>query len=213
MIYQVMLSENQSVLIENVDHVQYDEDTVLFRQENGNFIAAFKMYNIVGFFRMDVPAATKEYKWDFDLIDEYTRKQNEEAAKNASIDENISGKIYGIDYGYLEYPEKGRLAIKVREEAERKAKGWTDTYAAVMKEAEHQYNHREVHFKEIHDVSVEVMEEAINRGGMIVTGGVIPLLARNSLKELLKYETDNYEIDHLEKLLKRNMNDCLGVTT
>ena len=82
MIYQVMLSENQSVLIHDVDIVQYDEDTVLFREEKGNFIAAFKMYNIVGFFRMDMPTQErKTYKWDFDLIDENTRKQNEEAEK------------------------------------------------------------------------------------------------------------------------------------
>lgn len=83
MIYQVMLSENQSVLIHDVDIVQYDEDTVLFREEKGNFIAAFKMYNIVGFFRMDVPTPDKpkEYKWDFDLIDANTRKQQEEAEK------------------------------------------------------------------------------------------------------------------------------------
>lgn len=188
MIYQVMLSENQSVLIHDVDIVQYDEDTVLFREEKGNFIAAFKMYNIMGFFRMDLPAVegigiAEPPQWDFEQLAKYS----------------------------ADYQEKER--IKIREAEEKKSKGWTDTYAAVMKEAEYIYNHREVHYKEIHDVSNEVMEEAIKRGGMIVTGGVIPLLARNMLYNLMKDETDHYEIDHLNKLLKRNMDDCLGVTT
>jgi len=183
MIYQVMLSENQSVLIENVERVEHNEDTIIFKGMGGFILAAFKMYNIMGFFRMDMPNQKADTpQWDFELLEKYS----------------------------ADYQEKER--IKIREAAEKKSKGWTDTYAAVMKEAEHIYNSRDVSFHEIHESLNEAGYEALERGGLVIAGGTIPLIARNILKTLLKDETDHYEIEHLEKLLKRNINDCLGVT-
>jgi hypothetical protein len=86
MIYQVMLSENQSVLIENVNHVSTDDETVRFCEKGGSLVAAFKMYNIVGFFRMDMPneKAVPKYEWDFDMINEITEEQQREAEKRAA---------------------------------------------------------------------------------------------------------------------------------
>jgi hypothetical protein len=234
--YHVLLNEQTAVYLNNVESIVNEGEVIIFRGKDDFVLGFFNIDNIMGFYRVDVPTPDepKEYKWDFDMINEITEKQQEEALKNARIssnemmeatreasqqigksltklDENISGKIHGIDYGYLEYPDKGRLAIKVREEAERKAKGWTDTYAAIEKEALYQYNHRDISFHEIHESLNEVGREALERGGLVIKGGTVPLLIRNMLKELLKNETCNLEINHLEKLLKRNMDHCLGV--
>src|SRR5690348_16725275 len=80
--YRVILNEQTTIYLSNIDIVRVEDETVIFRELEGNVVAAFKLYNITGFFREDGPPIAPKHEWDFDLIDKYTKKQQEEVFKS-----------------------------------------------------------------------------------------------------------------------------------
>lgn len=172
--YLVILNEQTSIYLSNISYVEREEDTIYFKGLDKTILGAFKMYQIVGFYRTDMaPEPAPKYEWDFDLLEKHTKKQNEEADK-----ENTT--IYGTPYKEL------------------------------VRVAENVYKSREYSFAQLKDSMNEVVIETHNRGKVIPTGGIVPLLVRNKLKEFLESETDHFYINRLNHLLKINMDHCIG---
>lgn len=173
MIYQVMLSENQSVLIENVNHVSTDEETVRFCGKGGSLVAAFKMYNIVGFFRMDVPTELgiaeppePEYKWDFDKLEEIKERQFKEAEERKQQER--------------EWKEKRKA--EAMETARKRINKEANRAARILKE--YIYVHGEI-MEECTEVATEAMERQT-----FAKGDDIHVYERKILKQLLKENMD-----------------------
>ena len=65
------MNEQQTMIIDNVNHVSTHEGMVRFCDKEAQLIAAFHLKNIVGFMRMNEPnIEMPEYKWDFGTVAE-----------------------------------------------------------------------------------------------------------------------------------------------
>lgn len=172
--YLVMLNEQTSIYLSGISYVEEVEETIYFKGLDKTILAAFKMYQIIGFYRTDGPnEIAQPPQWDFEQIDAITKQQQEEAEKNKTT-------IYGTPYSEF------------------------------VKMAEQVYKSREYSFKQLKESMGEVLQETYDRGRTIPTGGIVPLLVRNKLKEFLQSETDHFYINRLNHLLKINMDHCIG---
>lgn len=169
-----MLNEQTSIYLSGIFYVEEAEETIYFKGLDKTILGAFKMYQIIGFYRTDGPHELDQSpQWDFDLIDKHTKKQNEEADKNNTT-------IYGTPYSEF------------------------------VRVAEQVYKSGDYAFSQLKESMNEVVIETHNRGKVVPTGGVVPLLVRNKLKEFLETETDHFYINRLNHLLKINMDHCIG---
>jgi len=69
--YWVIMNEQQTMIVDNVDFVLIQEGLVTFRDKDGGYLAAFQLKDIVGFMRMNDGQVKerKEYKWDFNKVE------------------------------------------------------------------------------------------------------------------------------------------------